>query len=62
MKNQISNIISRKSTIGIIGLVYVGLPLLIRFSEEGFKTIGFDTDIKKVDMLKLLEIGLVWMS
>jgi len=40
-----------QSTIGIIGLGYVGLPLAIRFSEEGFKTIGFDINKEKVNML-----------
>jgi len=45
---QIKN---HQSTIGIIGLGYVGLPLIIRFCEEGFKTIGFDIDKKKVDLL-----------
>ena len=40
-----------KSTIGIIGLGYVGLPLSIRFSEEGFKVVGFDIDKEKVDLL-----------
>ena len=37
--------------IGIIGLGYVGLPLAIRFSEEGFKTIGLDIDTEKIDKL-----------
>ena len=48
LKSKIEN---KESVIGIIGLGYVGLPLLIRFSEEGFKTLGFDVDDKKVDML-----------
>ena len=44
--------IQRKdSIIGVIGLGYVGLPLVIRFFEKGFKTIGFDIDIEKVDLL-----------
>ena len=34
LHRQIQN---HKSTIAIIGLGYVGLPLAIRFSEEGFK-------------------------
>mgnify|MGYP005645158209 CR=1 FL=1 len=41
----------QKSKIGIIGLGYVGLPLSIRFIQEGFKTIGFDIDKEKVNML-----------
>lgn len=37
--------------VGVIGLGYVGLPLVIRFSEEGFRILGFDIDINKVTML-----------
>ena len=51
VNNLTSQFINRKSTIGIIGLGYVGLPLAIRFSEEGFRVIGFDVDGKKVQML-----------
>jgi len=48
LHRQIQN---HKSTIAIIGLGYVGLPLAIRFSEEGFKVAGFDIDKEKVDLL-----------
>ena len=46
-----SSMKNKESIIGIIGLGYVGLPLVIRFFEEGFKVVGFDVDDKKVDML-----------
>ena len=50
--NSLTQIIkSKESTIGIIGLGYVGLPLAIRFSEEEFKVIGFDIDDVKVNLL-----------
>ena len=49
--NYKKNIVDRKSTIGIIGLGYVGLPLLIRFVSENFKTIGFDVDKSKITSL-----------
>ena len=43
MKNRLKKIISsRKATIGIIGLGYIGLPLVHRFSCEGFNVIGID--------------------
>lgn len=42
----------RKATIGIIGLGYVGLPLVIEFCRAGFNVVGFDVDIEKVNMLK----------
>ncbi|MBT6914101.1 MAG: nucleotide sugar dehydrogenase [Candidatus Marinimicrobia bacterium] len=48
IKDRIQN---KESTIGIIGLGYVGLPLAIRFGEESLKVIGFDIDEHKVNML-----------
>ena len=52
IKNQlITAIKSKRAKIGVIGLGYVGLPLVIRFAEEGFKTIGFDIDQRKIDKL-----------
>ena len=42
---------NKESKIGIIGLGYVGLPLVIRFSQEGFKVIGFDVDKSKIKSL-----------
>ena len=50
-KELIKKIKSRKAIIGIIGLGYVGLPLVIRFGEEGFKVIGFDLDQEKIAKL-----------
>src|ERR1700756_3410437 len=37
--------------VAIIGCGYVGLPLGLRFAEEGHKVTGFDTDPNKVNML-----------
>ncbi len=44
-------IISRNAVIGVIGLGYVGLPLIIEFAKENFQVIGFDIDPKKVELL-----------
>ena len=41
----------RELRVGIIGLGYVGLPLLLLFSQEGFRVTGFDIDGAKVDRL-----------
>ena len=41
----------RESKIGIIGLGYVGLPLMLRFVEVGFEVLGLDIDASKVNML-----------
>lgn len=43
---------NHKAVIGVVGLGYVGLPLLIEFSKKGFKTVGFDTDKAKGNFLK----------
>lgn len=42
----------KKATVSIIGLGYVGLPVLNEFCDQGFKSIGFDIDKTKIDMLK----------
>lgn len=39
------------AVIGVIGLGYVGLPLIDAFATSGFQTIGFDIDQEKVDRL-----------
>lgn len=39
------------AVIGVIGLGYVGLPLMRAFSAAGLRVIGFDVDPKKVEML-----------
>ena len=38
-------------TVGVIGLGYVGLPLVLRFGEVGFRVLGFDVDIAKTKQL-----------
>ena len=42
----------KTAVIGIVGLGYVGLPLSLRYSEVGYKVVGFDIDQSKVDVLK----------
>ncbi len=41
----------RSATVGVIGLGYVGLPLVIHFVKAGFKTTGFDLDESKIKCL-----------
>ena len=47
----INKISQKEAVIGIIGLGYVGLPLVLRFGEVGFKILGFDLDAQKVERL-----------
>lgn len=52
MKEQLLNKIkSRDIVVGVVGLGYVGLPLAVEKAKAGFKTIGFDVQKKKVDMV-----------
>ena len=52
MNSDLLNKIDNKNVkVGIIGLGYVGLPLVIRFSEVGIETVGFDIDKSKINKL-----------
>lgn len=50
-KMLLGKIDNRSAAIGIVGLGYVGLPLMLRFTEAGYRVIGFDIDQAKVDVL-----------
>ena len=41
----------KEAVVGIIGLGYVGLPLLLAFHDRNFRTVGFDVDDAKVSAL-----------
>ena len=43
--------VDRKALIGIIGMGYVGLPLMLAATGAGFRVLGFDIDKPKVDGL-----------
>lgn len=48
IKEELKGLISAKSArIGVIGLGYVGLPLIVEFCLDGFESIGFEVDEKK---------------
>ena len=40
------------ATIAVVGLGYVGLPLVRAVHDSGFRVIGYDTDTAKIDMLR----------
>ncbi|URN82962.1 nucleotide sugar dehydrogenase [Acetobacterium wieringae] len=44
-------LISKTAILGVVGLGYVGLPLAVEKAKAGFKTIGFDVQKEKVDMV-----------
>lgn len=41
----------RDIKVGVVGLGYVGLPLAVEKAKAGFKTVGFDVQSAKVDMV-----------
>ena len=45
-------LITKNAHISIIGLGYVGLPLLLALGKEGFSVTGIDIDNEKVEKLK----------
>lgn len=52
MKNELLNKIKNKEiVVGVVGLGYVGLPLAVEKAKAGFKTIGFDVQPQKVQMV-----------
>ena len=52
IKDELKNLITEKRAhIGVIGLGYVGLPLIVEFALKDYPTIGFEVDEKKVNEL-----------
>ena len=50
IKEDLKKLIADKSArIGVIGLGYVGLPLIVEFGLKGYKGIGFEVDTRKAD-------------
>jgi len=52
VKGKLLNKIRDKElTVGVVGLGYVGLPLAVEKAKAGFKTIGFDVQEEKVNLV-----------
>jgi UDP-N-acetyl-D-glucosamine dehydrogenase len=52
MKNDLISLITNKQAhIGVIGLGYVGLPLLVEFTSHGFQGTGFEVDEAKANQI-----------
>ncbi|MBS4538834.1 nucleotide sugar dehydrogenase [Clostridium sp. D2Q-11] len=55
-KTKVTNLLKRKITdktaiLSVIGLGYVGLPLVVEKAKSGYKVIGIDIQQKRVDMV-----------
>lgn len=51
-KQLIRRLQSKESTIAIVGLGYVGLPLALRFAQVGYRVLGIDIDAEKISSLR----------
>ena len=49
--NLKEKLINKSATLGVVGLGYVGLPLAVEKAKAGFKTIGFDVQESKIEMV-----------
>lgn len=52
LDKQLKKLEEKKFKVGIIGLGYVGLPLMWTYHKKEFPTLGFDVDKNKVDCIK----------
>ncbi len=43
---------TKEATVGVVGLGYVGLPLLVAVANAGFPVVGFEANPEKVDRLR----------
>ena len=46
-----AKIVNKAATLGVVGLGYVGLPLAVEKAKAGFRTLGFDVQESKVEMV-----------
>ena len=52
MKERLLKKINEKEVcVGVVGLGYVGLPLAVEKAKAGFRTIGFDVQTEKVNLV-----------
>ncbi|MBU6234820.1 MAG: nucleotide sugar dehydrogenase [Alphaproteobacteria bacterium] len=51
-KALLDKIQNRTATVAVIGLGYVGLPLILGFADAGFPVLGLDVDTKKIDSIR----------
>ncbi|MBS4212681.1 nucleotide sugar dehydrogenase [Neobacillus rhizophilus] len=49
--NLKEKLLNKTATLGVVGLGYVGLPLAVEKAKAGFKTIGFDVQDAKIEMV-----------
>src|SRR5262245_47306198 len=50
-KKLLDKISTREARVGVVGLGYVGLPLVVEFARGGFNSTGFEVDMKKAEAI-----------
>ncbi len=53
---------NKTAKVGVLGLGYVGLPLIRAFIDAGFETLGFDVDPEKIEKLNAGESYIAHIS
>ncbi|MGH9540286.1 MAG: nucleotide sugar dehydrogenase [Terriglobales bacterium] len=48
LRHLLAQLVSRQAKVGVVGLGYVGLPLLAEFARAGFRATGFDLNAERV--------------
>ena len=52
INNELMTLITEKRAhVGVVGLGYVGLPLLVEFAHNGFQATGFEVDQNKANQI-----------
>lgn len=51
-KNVYELLKEKKTSLAVVGLGYVGMPIAVAFAEKGLDVIGFDNNEKKIELYK----------
>ncbi|MEL6547878.1 MAG: NAD(P)-binding domain-containing protein, partial [Myxococcota bacterium] len=51
MSDLLNKLEDNSAVVGVVGLGYVGLPLMITFGRKNVRVLGFDIDARKIDHL-----------
>lgn len=51
-RHLLERFVNREAKVGVVGLGYVGLPLVVVLAEAGFRVVGVDADSSKIEALR----------
>jgi UDP-N-acetyl-D-mannosaminuronate dehydrogenase len=52
MNNVYDKLINKQTSLAVVGLGYVGMPIAVAFAQKGIEVIGFDNNEKKIELYK----------